>query len=290
MKSSCLLACCVLLGSSLLGSSLTACGFGSMPDPGTRTEDAQVVDLDTLHITVTGRAEVLPEASRWLTAQGLPPPSLAGLPLVIQEPLRVGVRDPGATFGAGTVDEEGGFSISEVPVRDIHLSLSAGLEHEGFAPASTIVFDTALTGSRPRTDVIGARVWALPRTFHDMLTRAVGPEALRSHSEGRARTLLEAGFILGRVVDAAGQPVAGAHVRVDREELAARLYYPSEELTHAGQEGTSANGLFLYVHSGADAETFQVSLRGQEQYVWRNAGATPGQGLVLTLFPGTHAP
>lgn len=284
MKPSCLLACCVL------GLNLAACGFGSLPDPGTRTEDARILDPEALHITVAGRVELLPEAARWLTAQGLAPPSLAGLPLAIEEPLRVAVRDPGATFGTGTVDEEGGFSISGVAVRDIHQSLAAGLEHEGFVRASTIVFDTAFTGSRPRTDVIGARVWALPRAFHEALTRAVGPEAVSAHSAGRARTLLEAGFVLGRVVDAAGRPIKGARVKLDRARLADRLYYPSEDLTQAGQEGTSANGLFLYVHSGEDTETFQVNLRGEEGYVWRNAGATPGHGLVLTLFPGTHAP
>ncbi len=261
-----------------------------MPDPGAPTEEAQIVDLDNLLITVTGRVELLPEASRMLTEQGSPPPSLGGLPLVIEEPLRVGVKDPSATFAAGTVDEDGGFFISDVPVKDIHMSLAASLDHEGFARTSTIVFDTAFTGSRPRTDVLGVRVWALPLAFHDALTRAVGPEALSVHSEGRAQTLLEAGFVLGRVVDVAGQPVAGARVQLDRGERVDRIYYPSEDLTWAGQESTSANGLFLYVHTGADTETFRVRLHGNEGYVWRNAGATAGHGLVLTLFPGTFAP
>jgi hypothetical protein len=285
MKSTCLLACCAFLGSSL-----AACGFGSMPDPGAPTENAQVVDLDNLLITVTGRAEVLPEASRLLTEQGYPPPSLAGLPLIIEEPLRVGVKDPSATFASGNLDEEGEFFISDVPVKDIHLSLAASLEHEGFVRASTIVFDTAFTRSRPRTDVIGARVWALPMALHDALTSAVGPEALSVHSEGRARTLQEAGFVLGRVVDAAGQPVAGARVQIDQSERAARLYYPSADLTQVGRDSTSANGLFLYVHTGAETETFRVNIDGSEGYTWRNAGATPGHGLVLTLFPGASAP
>jgi hypothetical protein len=285
MKSTCLPACCALLGVSL-----AACGPGAIPDPGARTEDAQVVDLDNLLITVHGRVELLPEAARLMSAQGQPAPALSGLPLVIEEPLRVGVSDPSATFGAGTLDEEGGFSISDVPVKDIHQSLAASPTHEGFARASTIIFDTAFTGSRPRTDVIGARVWAVPLAFHDALTQAVGPEPLRLLTEGRAQTLLQAGFVLGRVVDATGRPVAGARVQLDRGELADRLYYPSEDLSRVGQEGTSANGLFLYVHSGADAETFRVNVHSTEGYVWRNAGATPGHGLVLTVFPGTFAP
>jgi hypothetical protein len=285
MKSSCLLACCVLLGSVL-----SACGPGAMPDPGADTEDAQIVDLDNLLITVSGRAEVLPEAARLLEAQGQSAPSVSGLPLVIEEPLRVGVSDAESTFGTGRLSENGEFSVTDVPVKDIHLSLAAGLEAEGFARASTIVFDTAFTGSRPRTDLIGTRLWALPLALHDALTRAVGEENLRAHTDGRAGTLLEAGFVLGRVVDATGQPMAGARVRLDQDALADRIYYPSEDLSQAGQSSTSANGLFIYVHSGGDAETFRVSIHGTESYVWRNVGASPGRGLVLTLFPGTDAP
>lgn len=285
MKSSCLLA-----SLALLGLNLAACGSGSMPNPGANTEDAQIVDLDNLQITVRGRAELLPEAARLLADQGQPPPPLAGVPLVIEEPLRVGVNDASSTFGDGTVDEDNGFAIPDIAVKDIHLSLAAGVEQDGFSRSSTIIFDTAFTGSRPRTDIINAQVWALPMAFHDALTRAVGDEALRALTNGEARTLQEAGFVLGRVVDAKGQPVAGARVRLDRDELANRLYYPSEDLSQVSQAGTSANGLFLYVHSGGDLETFQMSLHGSEAYVWRNAGAMAGHGLVLTLFPGTRAP
>lgn len=261
-----------------------------MPEPGANTEDAQIVDLDNLHITVLGRAEVLPEAVRLLAQQGQPPPSLAGVPLVVEEPLRVGVNDASSTFGTGSVEEDNRFSVSDVAVKDIHLSLAVGVEQEGFARSSTIIFDTAFTGSRPRTDVINAQVWALPMAFHDALTRAVGDETLRTLTGGQLRTLQQAGFVLGRVVDAQGQPVAGARVRLDRDELAHRIYYPSEDLSQVGQEGTSATGLFLYVHSGGDLETFHMSVEGMDAYMWRNAGAMAGNGLVLTLYPGTRAP
>ncbi len=285
MKSSCLLA-----SSALLGLTLAACGSGSMPDPGSRTGDAQIVDLDNLRITVHGRAQVFPEATPLLTGQGRPPLVLAGMPLAIEEPLRVDVSDAEATFATGTLEEDAGFSIPEVPVKDIHLSLAASLEHEGLARTSTIVFDTAFTGSRPRTDVIGAQVWAVPVEFVDALDRAVGAEALQVHTNGQAHTLQEAGFVLGRVVDAKGQPVAGARVRLDQRELVGRIYYPLEDLSQADREGTSANGLFVYVHSGGDAETFRVSVEGLDSYVWRNAGAMAGRGLVLTLYPGAYAP
>jgi hypothetical protein len=274
-----------------MGLGLAACGFGdSMPDPGSRTEEVQNVDLDSLLITVRGQVQVLPEAARMLEGQGQALPPLGGLSLSIEEPLRTSVSDPVATFGTGSLAEDGGFSIDNVPVRDIHLSLTARVEHEGFVPSSTLIFDTAFTGTRPRTDITGARVWALPLALHEALNRAVGEEALLAHTNGQARTLLEAGFLLGRVVDGTGRPVAGARVRLDRGELADRIYYPSEDLTQVGQAGTNAHGLFVYVHSGTEVETFRVSLHGTEKYLWRNAGATPGRGLVLTLFPGTTAP
>ncbi|MDC0711463.1 carboxypeptidase regulatory-like domain-containing protein [Stigmatella sp. ncwal1] len=285
MKHPCLLALC-----SLLGLGLSACGGDSIPDPGLRTDDAQTVDPNRLLVTLRGKAELFPEAAQRLAAQGQPLPSLEGLSLVIEEPLRAGVNDPAASFGTGVCAEDGTFSITDVPVKDIHTSLAASLEHPGLAHTSTIVFDTAFTGSRPRTDITGAQAWALPLSFQDALTQSVGEEAIGAHTEGRARSLLDAGFILGRVVDAQGRPVAGARVQIEPGELADRLYYPSDDFTRADQDGTHGHGLFLYVHSGLGAEAFQLAVHGSEAYTWRNAGAMPHRGLVLTLHPGDRAP
>jgi hypothetical protein len=92
------------------------------------------------------------------------------------------------------------------------------------------------------------------------------------------------------VVDIDGRPVAGVRVKPDRDELAERVYYPTPDFSGVGQDGTGADGLFLYVHSGADAETFRLSVDGAEGYVPRNVGAAPGWGLVLTVYPGQHPP
>jgi hypothetical protein len=217
-------------------------------------------------------------------------PSLQGLPVSVEEPLRVLMHDASARFGTSPLSEEGAFRVTDVPVRDVHLGLGAGVEAEGFARTSTVLFDTALPNTRPRTDVINARAWAVPLAFHDALGRAVGEARLRTLSDGRAGTLLEAGFVLGRVVDAQGRPVTGARVTVDHEELAGRLFYPSEDFASAGQEGTGPSGLFFFVGSGGEAETFHLRVDGAPDYKLRNAGTAPGVGLLLTLSPGTYQP
>ncbi|MFP2913245.1 carboxypeptidase regulatory-like domain-containing protein, partial [Pyxidicoccus sp. 3LFB2] len=112
----------------------------------------------------------------------------------------------------------------------------------------------------------------------------------RGHTSDKATTLRDAGFVLGRVVDADGRPVAGARVAPDRTELADRVYYPTTDFSAVSQDGTGADGLFLYVHSGADAETFRLSVEGAEGYTPRNVGAAPGWGLVLTVYPGSFPP
>lgn len=279
------LLCCALLG---LGP--VACGPAVEPDPGVDRSDSQTVDTDHLAITVAGHAEVFPEATRLLEAQGQAVPSLEGLALTIEEPLRVGVSDPESVLGNGSLGSGGEFSVSDVFVRTVNLSLAATLEHAGFVRSSTVLFDTAFTRTRPRTDIIGARVWAVPVSFHDALTRAVGDSAIRAHTADRARTLSNAGFILGRVVDASGAPVAGARVVPDRGELASRIYYPAADFQSARQDATSATGLFVYVHSGAAADTFTLSIEGSRSYLPRNAGAASGLGLVLTLHPGSIPP
>ncbi|RYZ38560.1 MAG: carboxypeptidase regulatory-like domain-containing protein [Myxococcaceae bacterium] len=272
-------------GGAVLGLVALACGDGGFtPDPGVRTEDAEAVDLENLRILVSGQAAVFPEAAR------ADAPSLAGMTLTLEEPLRVAVNDAAATFATGEVSEDGAFRVTDVPVRDIHQGLGVGLAHDGLVRSTTLVYDTAFTGTRPRTDIIDAHAWALPIAFVDQLGAAVGAPRLVGHTGDPAATLATAGFVLGRVVDLNGQPVSGVRVALDRADLADRLYYPSEDLTSVSQAATASHGLFLYVHSAAGVESFKVSVEGQDAYVARNVDAGPGLGVVLTVYPGRYAP
>lgn len=285
MKRPILIATCVLLGLA------SGCGSGgAAPDPGVRTEDAEAVDLDNLRIRVSGRADVLPEAARLLQSRGQPLPSLDGVPLSIEEPLRLSVNDLNASLGTGALSADGAFSVDDVPVREVHLSMAVGLTAPGLVHTATVIYDTAFTGARPRTDLVDARAWAVPEAFHDALTAAVGESRLRGHTGDKATTLRDAGFVLGRVVDADGRPVAGARVKPDRDDLADRVYYPTPDFSAVTQDGTDADGLFLYVHTGADADTFRLSVDGADAYTPRNVGAAPGWGLFLTVYPGTYPP
>ncbi|MFP2913535.1 carboxypeptidase regulatory-like domain-containing protein, partial [Pyxidicoccus sp. 3LFB2] len=170
MKRPLLIATCVLLGLT------SGCGSdGAAPDPGVRTEDAEAVDLDNLKIRVSGRAEVLPEARRLLESRGQPVPSLEGVPVSIEEPLRLSVNDANASFGASTLTADGAFSVDEVAVREMHQSLAAGLAAPGLVRTASVHLRHGLhrRPAAPRTWwTRGA--WALPDAFHDRALRRRG--------------------------------------------------------------------------------------------------------------------
>ena len=280
----------LVLWCAVLGSVATGCGPGPETDPNAGRGGNTLQEGTPFAITVSGRAEVFPEAARLLEARKQALPPLDGVPVKLEEPLRLGVSDAHAVLAEGEVAAGGGFSVPDVPTQELHLSLAASLEPADCVRSATIVYDTAFTRTRPTLDIVDARAWALPNVFHDALTRSIGEAFIRAHTQDRARTLRGAGFVLGRVVDAQGAPLAGARVLIDRGELGERVYYPTADFQGATRDATHASGLFLYVHSGADTETFALGVQGRRDYVLRNVSASTGQGLVVTLYPGSVAP
>jgi hypothetical protein len=252
------------------------------------------VDIEDLRITVSGKAEAFPEAAQYLSARGLQVPTLVALPFRIEEPLRVAVNDPDAPLATGRVEDAGNYRLSDIPVRQVLLSLAAGMGDgsgsDGLMRSSTILYDTALTQTRPRFDLVDTRAFALPMRYVEALSFVLGAPRILALTEGRTEDLRDAGFILGRVVDAAGQPVAGARVSAqDRPELAERFFYPSGDAGALDTQVTGPSGLFLYVHSGAQMETFKLTVEGAAgTYVPRNAGAARALGVVMTVSPGTQ--
>ncbi|WP_434385881.1 carboxypeptidase regulatory-like domain-containing protein [Melittangium boletus] len=273
--------CCLLLGLAP-----AACGPGLEPES---DGSGTAIDPDNPTITVSGRAEVFPEATRLLATQGQVAPALDGFGLTLEEPLGVGVNDAHAVLGQGRVEAGGGFTVPDVAVKGIHLSLAARVEHEGFVPSSTILFDTVFTRTRPTLDLVDTRVWALPNAFHDALTRAVGEQAIRAQTGGAAGTLKDAGFLLGRVVDAKGAPRAGVRVVGENNDVTAHIYYPSADFRGANQKLTSETGLFVYVHSGGAPDVFGLAVKGEKAYLTRNVGASQGSALIVTFHPADPA-
>jgi hypothetical protein len=279
-----------LLSTLVLALLSGGCGGGD-PDPG--TAQPEEVRPEDLLITVSGQLQVFPEAAQYLAARGEALPSFSGLAMRIEEPLRVAVNDPDAPLATGGLESDNSFRVSDVPVRNILLSLSAGVGDasgsNGLMRSSTVVFDTALTQTRPRHDLVETRSYALPMPYVDGLTRVVGEDRLRALSGGQFSHLSETGFVLGRIVDAAGQPVSGARIVIDRPELAANIVYLGVEAAAVDTPSTGPSGLFLYPHTGGDVETFHLSVEGAPgTYVARNAGAARGLALLLTLSPGTQ--
>lgn len=272
---------------------LGACGPEALPAPPDAGQ-LEAVNLDTIEVDVAGKLKVLPEGESLMRTRGLTPPDLADLRVYVEEPWRMAVADPGASFGWGSVRAtDDGFNVRTIAVADMVVSLAAGLRGDaparGLVPSTTVIFDTALTGARPRTDIIDVRVWAIPAVVEEVLTEALTEQGLQTLTGGEFRRLHDAGYVLGRVVDAAGNPVAGARVRQADPALAGHLRYPSPYLTSVAGEATSSSGLFLIVHPGGDPRPLLLSMEGEpEPVALRHASTRPGHALFVTLQVGAR--
>jgi hypothetical protein len=276
---------------------MTACpGGGTGNGSADAGPDAHNIDNPDPVIRVSGTATVHPNAAAWMGGAGLELPALEGLTLRIEEPLKAALGDEDAVFGAVTLDPSGAFSVDGVDTALVNVGLAATLVDEADAGtvvrSATAVYDVEVTGVRPQLDLTDARAYSFPTPFHDQLTDAVTAGTLLSLTgDAGAASLIAAGFILGKVVDAQGQPVGGAKVITDLGDPNARIFYPNDALTAVTSAATHAGGLFLYVHDGTDTpETFLLSVEGDPTYRRRSVAVVSGTALLLTLHPGEAPP
>jgi hypothetical protein len=244
---------------------------------------------EVTEIRVAGTVTLFPAAAPLLADAGVTF-SPEGLTLRVEEPLKVALNDPSGVFGTVTLGADGAFSVAKVPTDLVNLGIAAGVRdtQDGgrVVPSATTLYDVALAMEKPRGDLLGTTGYAVPTRFHDALTAAITPARIKqlTASNGMKGTLLEAGFILGRVVDANGAPLAGVTITPTQATLQPAFFYPTADLTSTGA-ATSSNGLFVYVHNGGDVLTFRFSVANRPEYKQRNAGATKEACLVVTVAP-----
>lgn len=264
---------------------LTACPTGpSTSDAGDAGDD------ENLTITVTGTTSVWPHAVGYLADAGQTL-TLTGLLARVEEPLKVALGDDAGVFGENILTTAGTYSVSNIKADRVTLGIAVGiLEQEDagtqrVARAATVVFDVTLEQGRPRQNIPAAVAYALPKSYHDALTAAVGVPFIQMRTTGNPKTdLLGAGFILGQVVDASGKPVAGATI-TSGTTSSSGFVFPKDDFSGT-QTSTASHGLFVYVHNGSTVTNFKFRVAGTgTTYRERNAGAVKEAGLLVIVSP-----
>jgi hypothetical protein len=264
---------------------LFACS-APMSNPDSGTQDDAGMDMTT-PFNVSGTAKMFPEGAALLADAGQST-SIAGLRLRVEEPFKIAINenDPLGIFSTALLDAGGEFSASNVDPELVTLGVAAGIRDESDAGrvirGATTLWDVTLQG-KPDHDITGAKAWAVPTMFHDALTAAVGPAQIGAVTNGAKATLFAAGFILGRIVDANGAPVAGATL-TPTGTIVGKFFYPTSDFTGTGTS-TASNGLFVYVHNGGPVQTFRFNVTGHSEYPTRTGGATGNACLVITVSP-----
>jgi hypothetical protein len=274
---------------------------GCSPNPGGNDGGNNDAGSSEVIFKTSGTASVYPLAAQWLADAGLSNPGVTGLQLRIEEPFKVAAGDPLGVFGSQILDSSGAFSVSDISSELVNLGVAAGIRDDSvdggssarIVRSATVLFDVALEGHKPEGDITGGKAYAIPTAFHDRLTAALGTAAIQTVTGkpqgGNQTTLQAAGWVLGRIVDANGAPVAGATLSPAPSSYADQFFYPNADYTGT-QSSTSANGTFIFVHIGGAVTTFRVTVAGRSEYKQRNIGAAKDAVLVLTYYPGTTPP
>lgn len=284
---------CCGLTAALLGCSSATTGGGTGGMGGMGGAGGAGGGSDEVFFKVSGVVKVHPIAVAFLADAGVDA-GIVGLTVRVEEPLKVALSDPAGVFSSQTLDAAGTFEKSGISSLDVSLGVAAGVFDPSDAGtrvvrSATILFDVALQDSKPTKDITGTG-YAVPVAFHDKLTALITDAKIRMITGAQNKgTLFEAGFILGRVVDATGKPVAGAKISPTPAALVSGFFYPTADLASLGTT-TSSNGLFIYVHNGGDVNTFRFNVDQQPDYKQRNAGARKEACVVIDVYPGLVAP
>jgi len=252
-------------------------------------------DVEGPKIVVSGVAAMHPDAVAWLTGAGQPVPSVEGLNARAEEPLAAALGDTAGEFGSQTLPADGTFSIADVPTTPVTLGLAVRIRDEAVGArrvisAATLVYDVGIEQRKPDDALADRRAFAVPTAFHQQLSSAVGAAAIRAVTQNAESTLEDAGFVLGKVVDAQGLGVAGVKMVPNRQALAAQLFYPNAALTST-QVATSETGLFVFVNAGGTETTLAgLTVEGRPEYREQALATTSGSGLVLFVAPPPQAP
>jgi hypothetical protein len=257
-----------------------------MPTP----QDSGVVDSGIpapTEIKVSGKVQYYPGS---IPTTG-PVPEVTGFVARVEEPFKVATDNPLGVFFTQTLDVTGTFSAPSVPVELITLGLAVGIVEDGgmrLVRSATSIYDVAANdGRKPTADVINTKAYVLPIEFHNKLTAAIGEGAIKPLNTIDAGTLVQAGFILGKIVDSTGMPVMGQTIEPLGTTAAAkrlRVFYPNADFTGVGA-ATATHGIFVYVHNGEGVDTFKFKITGKPEYKERNAGAKFGAALILDVSP-----
>ncbi len=273
---------------------LSACsGPAPRSDAGVDAGSDEIIEV---FFNVSGTVAVHPDAVNFLADAGQSL-SLAGLTVRVEEPLRVALEQSDGVFSTATMGATGEFSAAQVPSSKVNLGVAVGIRDDAadggttgrVIRSATVIYDVALEGKKPSADLAGAKAWAIPTRFHDALTALVTPARIQALTTQLASDLISAGFILGRVVDSSGNPVAGVTVTPLPASESTRFFYPTADLASTGA-ATSSNGLFVYVHNADAVKQFSFTITNHPEYKKRSAGATANACLVVTVYPGTIAP
>jgi hypothetical protein len=281
-------------GSGLFLAALAACS----PNPGGSDGGSDAGDPEII-LKASGTASVHPLGAAFLADAGLANPGVAGLQLRIEEPFKVAVGDPLGVFGSMTLDATGTFSVPNISSELVNLGVAAGIRDDSadggssarIVRSATVLYDVALEGQKPVADITSGKAFAIPTAFHNRLNAAITPAAISAitMAGGNQNNLQAAGWVLGRVVDASGAPVSSVTVSASPASYNAQFFYPNADFTGTGAS-TSANGTFVFVHTGGAVATFRINVAGRSEYKQRNLGAAKDAALVLTYYPGTTPP